>query len=115
MHLLLLGVSMKTITKDMGSSVATVGTVVVFATSGRLSISSPVGVTIDLLTPLESGLLRSCPWWVRVPTILLLTNSSMALTSSAALGVSELDGRTERREDVCTRERDRRRVRRSGE
>lgn len=34
------------------------------------------------------------------PTILLLTSSSMALTNSAALGVSELDGRTDRREEV---------------
>lgn len=34
-------------------------------------------------------------------TILLLTSSSIALTSSAALGVSELEGRTERREEVC--------------
>lgn len=33
-------------------------------------------------------------------TILLFTSSSMALTSSAALGVSELEGRTDRREDV---------------
>lgn len=37
-----------------------------------------------------------------LPTILLLTSSSMALTNSAALGVSELDGRTDRREDVWT-------------
>lgn len=37
------------------------------------------------------------------PTILLLTNSSMALTNSAALGVSELDGRTDKREDVWAR------------
>lgn len=35
-------------------------------------------------------------------TILLLTSSSIALTSSAALGVSELVGRTSNREDVCT-------------
>lgn len=34
------------------------------------------------------------------PTILLLTSSSIALTSSAALGVSELDRRTDRREEV---------------
>lgn len=34
-------------------------------------------------------------------TILLLTSSSMALTNSAALGVSELEGRTERRDDAC--------------
>lgn len=34
-------------------------------------------------------------------TILLLTSSSIALTNSAALGVSELVGRTNNREDVC--------------
>lgn len=33
------------------------------------------------------------------PTILLFTSSSMALTNSAALGVSELDGRTDRRDE----------------
>lgn len=38
--------------------------------------------------------------FLHYPTILLLTSSSMALTNSAALGVSELDGRTDRREEV---------------
>lgn len=32
----------------------------------------------------------------------------MALTSSAALGVSELEGRTDSREDVCTERKQRR-------
>lgn len=46
------------------------------------------------------------------PTILLLTSSSMALTNSAALGVSELDGRTDRREEVwAKREREMRGLR----
>lgn len=49
-------------------------------------------------------MLARFPAWVLVflcyPTILLLTSSSMALTNSAALGVSELDGRTDNREEV---------------
>ena len=100
-------------TEDVWGSVGTVPcrAVVVLATRGRQSISSPMLANRGPLSPLASCWLRSCPWGVSDPTILLLTNSSMALTSSAALGVSELEGRTERREDVCTRERDRRRVR----